>query len=189
MDIVSRETGKVVRTEPDRKAGRPQLPRDEGGKLLGGVPLLRGFDAGPPIHRFDMPDQQDMGQWLYERLREKYLHLNERTYPGWIRGWMVSNDFLFIRTADAVALFERFNVPFDPRPAARELFAYQRQDVPVEMEALYEYFEIWCRNQGVGYIECARDTDFPVKHIKDVILCLRNRTVVSGEMDLTAMPA
>lgn len=176
----------IVESKP---RGRPRLPRDADGKLLDGTPLLRGFDLGPKTWRVDMadmagsPDSHPIGEWLYGRLKAKHAHLNERIFPTWARGWMVSNDHLFIRTENAVAVFERYYEPLNPVPAARELFAYQREDVPLELEALYEQFEGWIRPAGVVHVEVARDSDFAISDIKNVLLFLRNRTVVVGEID------
>ena len=52
----------------------------------------------------------------------------------------------------------------------------------------YEKFEQWCRTSCVSHIEVGFDTDFPINDVKNVVLCIRNRTSYAGEIDYKATP-
>lgn len=134
--------------------------------------------AAEPIaaRRFGLADLSEMGAWLLWRLKDRYPHLDERNLAGWLRGMIDSNEYLFVRTRNAVALAQIQHRALDPLPIVDELFVLAKgrdSDGVVEKGALAEAAELygeflrWARSLGATEIAIERYTDVPRDQIKE----------------------
>ena len=123
----------------------------------------------PPVDvvRFGMADLQPLGNWLMERLRDAFPHLNERMLFGWLRGVIDSNEYLFVRSPRAVALATVVYRPLSAHPVVEEVFvlAMSEADIP-EAAQMYPRFRQWAESIGAGEIVIERLTDVPHEMIR-----------------------
>src|SRR5712672_4228096 len=96
------------------------------------------------IARFALPDLDVWGVHLMERLLSRFPHLNDRMFIGWLKGCMDSNEFLFIRSANAVALAMIVRSPLQPTADVQEVFVLTRgKGCEDEGLAMYDEFRRW----------------------------------------------
>ena len=118
------------------------------------------------IRRFDLADLEPLGTWLYERLKERYPHLNTIMFPTWVRQWIASNEYLFIRNDSAVALAEVCRNSMDMLPWVREIFVYAKEDADEDGVALYHAIRDWAINLDAVRIIVGEDTDISLEMIE-----------------------
>lgn len=101
------------------------------------------------IARFALPDLDVWGVYLMERLLSRFPHLNDRMFIGWLKGCMESNEFLFIRSVNAVALAMIVRSPLQPTADVQEVFVLTRgSGCEDEALAMYDEFRRWAERMG-----------------------------------------
>jgi hypothetical protein len=101
------------------------------------------------IRRFSLADISDWGPWLLERLREKWPTISDTTFVNKIRGYMGSNEFLFIRNDLAVGLAVVMRDNMDASPYVRAIFTFARDGAAQSSKGekainrLYREMEQW----------------------------------------------
>lgn len=121
------------------------------------------------IRRFGLADIEDMGMWLMTRLRERYPHVNDRMFIGWIRGCMESNEFLFIRSENAAGMAITDHRPLTSAPIVREVFLLSRNDDIMEAAQLYPHIRHWAESMGASEITIECFSDVPHEIVREVI--------------------
>lgn len=112
-----------------------------------------------PSRRFNLPDLNDMGTWLIERLRERYSHLDDRGIFGWLRGLSASSQDLFLRTDHAVIMAQIVHEGISPIPTVYERFALCEPEHEQELLSLYDDLYRWAKNLGSKEIVVAEFSD------------------------------
>lgn len=128
------------------------------------------------LRRFALADLSELGAWLLWRLRDRYPHIEERSFAGWLRTLIDSNEHLFVRSRHAVALAQIIHRPLEVYPVIDELFVLAKgrdSDGVIEKAALYEAAEMydefkrWATMLGASEIVIERFTDVPRDMIKE----------------------
>lgn len=133
-------------------------------------PVEESTAPSPPVKlwRFVFPDLSDMGFWVLERLRKRYPHINDQNFVGWLRSYMESPEFLFIRSQDAVGLARR---ACDPLNAAdvfvEEVFVWARKGTAAhECMAIYDEMARWGRGFGATEFVVDKSSDLDRDSLK-----------------------
>ena len=118
--------------------------------------------------KFNDPDLSDMGIWMLGRLSARAPHLNDRNFVGFLRNCMLSSEYLFIRTNNAVGLAQRVTESFDPIPKVQEHFVWVRDRAKHIPEALviYDEFHRWAVSLGSNVMIIEEDTDVSLDDLK-----------------------
>lgn len=128
------------------------------------------------ITRFALPDLDAWGVYLMERLLSRFPHLNDRMFIGWLKGCMESNEFLFIRSANAVALAQIVRSPLQPMADVQEVFVLTRgAGATDEGLAMYDEFRRWAERMGARDLLVDIFTDVPKEAIQRRLGRLYNR--------------
>lgn len=142
------------------------------------VETLPQIYAPVTVMRFALPDLDVWGVYLMERLRTRFPHLNDRMFVGWLKGCMESNEFLFIRTANAVALAQIVRSPLQPLADVQEVFVLVRaKDCEDEGLAMYDEFRRWAERMGARDLLVDQFTDVPKDAIQRRLGRLFNRVL------------
>jgi hypothetical protein len=132
------------------------------------------------IRRFALADIPGWGPWLLERLREKWPAISDATFVGKIRGFMGSNEFLFIRNDLAVGLATVMRDNMDGRPYVRAIFAFARdgaaQSSPGEkaITGLYRHMRSWAKSMRATRVYFSGRSDVGLS---------RRQTLLSAEKE------
>jgi hypothetical protein len=132
------------------------------------------------IRSFSLADVPGWGQWLLGRLHEKWPSISDTTFVGKIRGYMSSNEFLFIRNDLAVGLAIAMHDNMDGRPYVRAIFAFARdggaQSSPGEKAiiALYRRMRDWAKSMRATRIYFGGRSDIGLS---------RRQTLLSAEKE------
>lgn len=130
------------------------------------------------IARFALPDLDIWGVYLMERLLSRFPHLNDRMFIGWLKGCMDSNEFLFIRSANAVALAQIVRSPLQPMADVQEVFVLVRgKGAEAEGLAMYDEFRRWAERMGARDLLVDIFTDMPKDAIQRRLGRLYNRII------------
>ena len=133
--------------------------------------------------KFNAPDLSDMGLWMLNRLSQKAPHLNDRNFVGWLRNCMESNEFMFIRSQNAVGLAQRVSDVFDPVPRVVELFVWVRDREKMgEAATIYAEFQRWAVSLGSKEMLIERDTDAPLEMLKAHFGTLYERMITVAKL-------
>ncbi len=116
-------------------------------------------DAPSEFHRFGLPDLEDMGAWLVERLKGRWGAVSDKNIAAFLRGVMESNEFLFVRTKNAVALAQAAHKPLEAVPFVEEIFVLVRNDAFEEGAQLYGAIRNWGESHGASRIEVGNMSD------------------------------
>jgi len=116
-------------------------------------------EAPCDLHRFALPDLEDMGAWLVERLKGRWGAVSDKNIAAFLRGVMESNEFLFVRTRNAVALAQAAHKPLEAVPFVEEIFVLVRNDAVEEGVQLYGAIRNWGESHGASRIEVGNMTD------------------------------
>lgn len=139
----------------------------------------------PSFSRFSpTSDLVKYGQWLSDRLRKIWPHMSERLALSWMRGCAESNEFLFIKSAHAVSLFERARKALDARPTIEEVFVFADDTGLAIREAAAHYAE--ARRWGKGYeavdMIVGAHSDVPREMIEEQIGKLVSRHILCAAL-------
>lgn len=129
--------------------------------------------AEPPLmRRFELPDIDRHGVWLFERLKAIYPHLNDRSINGWLRSVLYSNEFKFLYQDNAVGLMQVVGAhTLAPVPIIEERFVFcrERENLNHIQEAAYFYadFRNWAKHHGAQVMTVGEFSDVPPDLIKE----------------------
>lgn len=132
------------------------------------------------------PDLQDKLPWLCKRIKERWPHLQDRQIFGWLVSCSDSNEYLFVRTNKAFALFQMQREFTEPYPWVREWFVFAETDAAkwpkdsdgerfqerenaqaiAEAASLYEDAKRWAEKICADIIEVANVSDVPTGDAK-----------------------
>lgn len=107
------------------------------------------FDTESPafgaITRFTAADLPLWGKWLVSRLTAHWPTMTAFTAEARVRLWSGSNQHLFIKTADAVALFRLTSGEIDTRPVVEGVFLFMAKDATGQAQKLLRDAARWGR--------------------------------------------
>jgi hypothetical protein len=130
---------------------------------IGLLPIAYG-----DIRRFQVPDVERHGGWMARRMAQAYPHLTERQVPGWLRGIVYMNEFLFLYQDHSVCLAQAVRPdPFTPKIVIWERFVWaESQDYIGEAADFYARMKVWALQQDSDTIVVGEQTDVPLEMIK-----------------------
>jgi len=125
------------------------------------------IEAAPPrtitSRRFILPDWTDTQSWLLPRLKVKLPHLQDIQIHGWIRSITDAQEFMFIRTENAVACAQMTKDVMSSAPEVIERFvlAKDRTEPGQVEECLHLYGDLvrWAQNVGARDMTIEQFTD------------------------------
>lgn len=125
------------------------------------------IEAAPPrtitSRRFCLPDWTDTQSWLLPRLKVKLPHLQDIQIHGWIRSITDAQEFMFIRTENAVACAQMSKDVMSSAPEVIERFvlAKDRTEPAQVDECLHLYGDLvrWAQNVGARDMTIEQFTD------------------------------
>lgn len=120
------------------------------------------------VRRFSLGDLEDKGVWLLNRLRERYPHISEQMFAGWLRGEMLSNECFFVCSPRAVAMAQVLREPLQPQPYVKEVFVLAMDGGEGEAAQMYGEFKRWAKHSGAERIEVGRFSDVPVSRLQSI---------------------
>ncbi len=107
------------------------------------------FDTKTPaltaIRRFTLNDVPRYADKLYPHLKERFPHLHERMYGGWLRSCIDDNATFFVCGEATVAMAKMSRDPLDPRPVVDIVFCLGN---PAEFVPLYREILRWSKDLG-----------------------------------------
>ena len=116
--------------------------------------------------RFILPDWTDTQNWLLPRLKVKLPHLQDIQIHGWIRSITDAQEFMFIRTENAVACAQMVKDVMSSAPEVIERFVLAKDRTEPrqveECQHLYADLFRWAQNVGARDMTIEQFTD--VKH-------------------------
>ena len=116
--------------------------------------------------RFILPDWTDTQNWLLPRLKVKLPHLQDIQIHGWIRSITDAQEFMFIRTENAVACAQMVKDVMSSAPEVIERFVLAKDRTQPgqveECQHLYADLFRWAQNVGARDMTIEQFTD--VKH-------------------------
>ena len=130
-----------------------------------------------PLLRVSMPDLDAWGPWLLKRLKHRFPHLSDRMFHGWLRGCMESNEFLFVRSTNAIGLAQVVRSPLQPMADVMEVFVLLKEEQIAEGVAIYDEFRRWTLNMGARDLIVDNFTDVPKEVIQANLGRLYNRVL------------
>lgn len=119
------------------------------------------------IRRFMTADLSTHGKWLIPRMLKTYPELSEAMAVGWIKGFVTSNEYLFLQQDNAVALAQLMpGYTLVPAQIIQERFVWvaDPKDAAQVEQASHFYSEIyrWATNMaGIQNIIVDENTDVP----------------------------
>ncbi len=131
------------------------------------VPDVNIPNERPEIRRFMTADLSRHGPWLLPRMLKAYPELTEQAAVGWIKGFVVSNEYLFLQQDNAVALAQLMpGYTLVPAQIIQERFVWVADPKNQEQIELASHFynEIyqWANKlAGVQNIIVDENTDVP----------------------------
>lgn len=129
------------------------------------------------VRRVGLPDLQDKHRFLCARLKERWPHLQDRIIFGWLQGICGMNDFLFVRSERAFALFQKKQEFIDAFPIIEEVFVlaedsnspdpeHKRVENEIALDqafALYDDALRWAQSLRASRIEVGIFCPFEIK--------------------------
>lgn len=115
------------------------------------------FDTTTPVNmsvrRFTLNDLPRYADKLYPHLKERFPHLHERMYGGWLRSCIDDNATFFVCGNATVAMAKMIHDPLDPRPMVEVVFCLGAQE---EFIGMYKEMLRWAKDLGAPEVR-ARD--------------------------------
>lgn len=112
--------------------------------------------------RFQLPDLDRHGAWLFDRLLKIFPHRTPQDLRGWLRQIMYSNDFLFLYQDHGCALATvLYTNPLIPQGQVYEIFVLSEEGHQSEAVTFYDEFERWARTRGIDVMVVEENSDVP----------------------------
>lgn len=132
------------------------------------------FDTESPAYgevtRFAEADVPKWGTWLLGRLRQRWPTLSDRTLTGQLREFSARNEYLFIKTGNAVALFMQVRDVMNPQPKVLGVFGfYTHRDHQEQLVRLIRHAASWGKRANCRRVTFSEDWDMTPGVIKDRI--------------------
>lgn len=125
------------------------------------------------VSRFTLPDFSSRGPWLLEKLKPLWPQMNANNYTNHLAFYMNSNEFIFIKNDDAVALGMRQQKPFETAPYVEAIFGFvddYKRNGPKLMQ-LYREMIRWGKTLGATEFRPGHISDIPHGRLKEMLNC------------------
>ena len=137
-----------------------------------------------PVRRLSQADMPELGEWLLSRVRKDWDYVHDWALTSWLQLVCQSNDYMALRTDNAVGVAMRFNEPLNPSNYVRDVFVYARGDNPHgEGLQIYTEFRRWAQTLRAPEMEIGNFSDVPLPKIKEALGGGRNRAQHFVEID------
>src|SRR5262245_36530579 len=121
---------------------------------------------GEPImqRRFELPDLNEHGTWLIERLQSVYPGVDVRTLYSKLHSILYSNEFMLLYQPNAVAIAQLvIGNALMPQPVIQVWFCFvknrETKEQIEEAAGFFPDFMRWARNQGCGAVLLPENLD------------------------------
>jgi hypothetical protein len=143
-------------------------------------------DEAPKIYdvrRFGVADVRKRGQWIVDRLKDRYAGAKDGELLSWITNAAQSNIFWFMQTDQAVACAQIVREAISPHPKVMELFVLCEPEGEDQAAFLYAEMLTWAKQIGADELRVENFTDVPRDLIKERVgkLLLRDEIYVKIE--------
>lgn len=141
---------------------------------------LAPADENPPIevHRFGLPDLETKGAWIHGRLCSFMPNLAPNFLAATLRGFMESNEYLFLCAPRSVGLARVTRHPFNVKPSVEELFVFITDDGGVtDGLEIYAAMHRWAAGLGANELIIGAATDLKQTEIAKRLGKVRMKTV------------
>ena len=98
------------------------------------------------VRRLTNMDLEKHKTWLFPRLQEHFEIENTTILAGWVRSWMLGNEYNLACTDNSIALATIGRDPLNPTPVIQEVFLFVPEGHEKEGIALYKHFMRWGRS-------------------------------------------
>ena len=136
------------------------------------VALAEIRDEPAFVRRMEVGDLTKHGPWLMERLTALAPHLTAQNAAGWIRGFIYSNEHLFLYQDHAVALVQA--VPgygLTSMLVVQERFVWvEDKEDKAQLKAaadFYLHIYDWAKLKGAEQMICMESSDVPQQMIEE----------------------
>ena len=135
-----------------------------------------------PVWSLSLPEVDDVNEWLGERLKERWPHMNDWGLKQWLIQAMGDRGTLLIRTPATVGMFFADKNLLEPYPRVREVFVRGKEgkrtgpdspDKTPEYVALYKRAMEWAQSIKAVDFEFGLDTDAPISRVQGLVASLR----------------
>jgi hypothetical protein len=145
-------------------------------------------DEAGEIRRFTIADLSAWGDWLIDRISERYPGRDRRYWLGKLHEFSAGNDYCFIRNERAVLCIGSSPRALDGALVCLEIFAFSRDalpspaaetkglllipfDTPAErpLVLLYRSARAWCRSQRAARFFVGQCSDMSTLRIKGLL--------------------
>jgi len=162
-------------------------------------PALKIDPEYHPCRRVYRHDINEMGAFLCKRIKERWVHLQDRQILGWLITCAESNEYFFVRTDRAFLLAQSNRDFLEQYPWVKEVFCFAyyddvkfdgdgkeaeayrkeiKESAVFQAASLYEDLIRWAQKICANEIIVDRFTDVPVKDDKDP----KNMGTIKGRM-------
>jgi len=107
------------------------------------APIFDTRPVKPIIRRLDQAALNLLAPWLVPLLQEQFGVQNQTIVNGWLRMWMLENQFNIACSDHAVGLAQIVNDPMDPTPIVEEVFTFCQPGFETDGIEIYRHFEAW----------------------------------------------
>lgn len=126
----------------------------------------------PAVHvvrRVNLPDLSEKGQWLTERLREKFPGFQDAAIMNYLKSLTLEdNSRTFVRTDRAFGMFEVSMDKMLMKPTILDRFVKIEEGADVsEGQALYDHAARWAKGMGASEILIDPKSDVLKEYLKE----------------------
>ena len=152
------------------------------------TPPVESAPPAPQARRFLVPDLSTHGSWLIPRMLKTYPELTEHTAVGWLKQFMVNNEFFFVRTDHAAALVQIMpGYSLIPVKIVQERFVWcadpKNLEYVDEAASLYGDIYHWARRlNGIRDIIVDESSDAPRARIAQCLVDEHKCRLLTREM-------
>lgn len=127
-----------------------------------------------PCRRFERPDIERHGAWLFPRFMERFPHLDQRQTLSFMCNVLYSNEFMFLFQDHGVALAQRMmEHTLQPKPVVWERFVFlENRENPRHVEeglTFYREFARWTKQKHSDTLVVEQASDVPHDAIADCL--------------------
>lgn len=137
------------------------------------TPVPEDKPPAEPIvsRRFQLPDLNDHGTWMFDRLQKVYPAVHRQILWTKLNSILYSTEFMFLYQKDAVSCAQLVTGnTINPKPAVHEWFTFVRDPADkAQVEAaatMYADYVRWAKATDAEVIVLSEHTDVPVEQAK-----------------------
>jgi hypothetical protein len=156
--------------------------------LVQGIQEIDVASVPIEMRRFSFADIQKHGHWLVPRMTKAFPELTENSAVGWLKGFVVSNEYLFLYQPTAVALFQLMpGYTLVPAKVVQERFVWcenpEDKDQQLAAADFYREAYLWAeRLVGIEHVIVDESSDVPKSAIEQTMVNGHKVRILKREM-------